>query len=250
MADLASARRRFAEDLRKTANLTTGDLVEAFATVPRERFLGRGPWHVLVRAHDGRVHYRMTESADPVHVYSNVLIGIDPSRGLNNGEPSSLAGWIERLAPKSGETLIHVGSGTGYYTAIFAELVGPSGHVVNCGVTHPPRAWLTCLRVGGRLLLPITASSSEGAAGVGAMYFVTRAHEGFRATYLSGVGIFPCAGGRSAELNARLLGKAKASWRNVRSFRLEQHDEAPSCWLHTSTCCLSEAPIPKIPVGS
>jgi protein-L-isoaspartate(D-aspartate) O-methyltransferase len=41
-ADIAHARRWFAEELRHTAHVRSPSVVEAFATVPRERFAGRG----------------------------------------------------------------------------------------------------------------------------------------------------------------------------------------------------------------
>jgi hypothetical protein len=36
----------FAEEIRVVANLQTGALVDAFATVPREHFPGPGPWQI------------------------------------------------------------------------------------------------------------------------------------------------------------------------------------------------------------
>ena len=284
MSELAIFRRRFAEELRATAHLTSDGLVEAFAKVPRERFVGHGPWQICIFADDGSWSYRSTDSDDPIHVYGDVLIGIDSARGLNNGEPSSLAAWIESLALRSGERVVHIGSGTGYYTAILAELVGPSGIVlaceiepilaaraeenlrpwnqvtvlpangcelpfgecdaifVNCGVTHPLLAWLTRLRMNGRLLLPVTASPNATGIGGGAMFLITRRAFGFAVRYLSPVGIFPCLGGRSEALNQALLDKTKDSWRNVQSVRIDPHVEDHSCWLHTDMCCLSESP--------
>jgi protein-L-isoaspartate(D-aspartate) O-methyltransferase len=44
--DLQTARRRFAEELRVAANVRSLAVVEAFATVPRERFVGPGPWRI------------------------------------------------------------------------------------------------------------------------------------------------------------------------------------------------------------
>src|SRR6185295_14848764 len=63
--------------------------------------------------------------------------------------------------------------------------------LVNCGVTHPAPAWLTALRNGGRLLVPVTASADATGAGRGAMFMITREHDHFDAAYVSGVGIFP-----------------------------------------------------------
>ena len=130
-AELAAARRFYAEELRFTANLGTPGLVEAFATVPRERFLGPGPWtcggmDAWMGAHNG---YRATPDASPRHLYHNVVVSIDPARELNNGHPGTLGAWIDALAPAPGERAVHVGSGPGYYSAILAEVVGPAGRV-------------------------------------------------------------------------------------------------------------------------
>ena len=43
------ARRWFAEDLRVAASLRSNEVVEAFARVPRERFIGPPPWRVGTR---------------------------------------------------------------------------------------------------------------------------------------------------------------------------------------------------------
>ena len=39
-------RRIYAEEIRCTAKIRSPILVEAFARVPRERFLGSGPWEI------------------------------------------------------------------------------------------------------------------------------------------------------------------------------------------------------------
>ena len=53
-----------------------------------------------------------------------------PERGVNNGSPSLHAGWLHALSLRDGERVAHVGAGTGYYTAILAELVGRKGRVL------------------------------------------------------------------------------------------------------------------------
>ena len=98
-------------------------------TVPREAFLGPGPWTVI--AGNGKI---TTPSADPVHIYQNVLVALDADKGINNGEPFLHAMWIGKIAPKPGEAVTHVGAGTGYYTALLARLVSPGG-------TSPPSNW-------------------------------------------------------------------------------------------------------------
>ncbi len=129
MSDVADIRRRYARALRDKAALRSNRLVEAFACVPRERFLGEGPWDVCVIADDGHASYHRTATANAAEVYRDALIAIDASRGLNNGEPSSLASWLDTLDVAASETVVHIGAGTGYYTAILAELAGTSGRV-------------------------------------------------------------------------------------------------------------------------
>jgi protein-L-isoaspartate(D-aspartate) O-methyltransferase len=74
--------------------------------------------------------YETTPDGDPVHLYENVLVAIDEARRLNNGEPATLARWIDELELAEGEHVVHVGCGVGYYTAILAELVGAGGRVI------------------------------------------------------------------------------------------------------------------------
>src|SRR5262245_27679578 len=86
-----------------------------FEALPREDFLPPGPWHMLVAQ-----SYIETPSTDPVHLYRNALVAIDPERGINNGEPFLHAAWMGAVALQPGETVIHVGAGGGYYTAALA----------------------------------------------------------------------------------------------------------------------------------
>lgn len=134
MADSTETVRQFyAEELHAVCNLQSPALVRALATVPRERFLGPGPWRI--RGMDGMFlpgatgSYRETPDGDPRHVYHNVIVSIDPARELNNGHPGTLACWIDALRIREGERVVHIGSGPGYYTAILAEVTGPRGVV-------------------------------------------------------------------------------------------------------------------------
>jgi protein-L-isoaspartate(D-aspartate) O-methyltransferase len=56
--------------------------------------------------------------ADPSHFYHDVLLAVDEARWLNNGQPSFLAFLIEALEVEAGEHVVHIGSDTGYFTAI------------------------------------------------------------------------------------------------------------------------------------
>jgi protein-L-isoaspartate(D-aspartate) O-methyltransferase len=133
-SDLQSARRAYADRLRAAARLRSDALVEALAHVPREKFLGPGPWQVVDRVTPTGLRYITTPDANPAHVYADVLIAIDASRGLNNGQPSGLSSWIDSLELQAGERVIHIGCGTGYYTAILAEIVGPGGRVLGVDI--------------------------------------------------------------------------------------------------------------------
>jgi protein-L-isoaspartate(D-aspartate) O-methyltransferase len=199
--DSSELRTRFASELQAALRLESAAVVAAFAAVPRERFLGPGPWLV-----SGEGGYRRTPDDSPAHVYADVLIALDPQRELNNGRPYHHARWISALAPAAGEHVVHVGAGTGYYTAILAELVGPRGRVTaielddalaerlrrnlapleqvrvlqgsalavdfgaadgiyaNAGLTDPPEPWLDRLVPGGRMILPLSEMVSRRSA--------------------------------------------------------------------------------------
>lgn len=198
MPDLVSVRRAYAQAIAAAAGIRTPLLVDALAAIPRERFLGPGPWTVIGPA-DGRLPPRQTPDGDPHAVYDDVSIAIDAERQLFNGAPSFLARLIDALDLAPGSRVLHLGAGLGYYTALMAHIVGPSGRVlavevddllasdarhrltdmpwvevqhgdgahaagpfdavlVNAGVTHVRAAWLDALAPRGRLLLPLTVA--------------------------------------------------------------------------------------------
>jgi len=127
--NMQDRRRFYAEELEAVANFRTTGLIEALAHVPREKFLPPGPW--LFRS---EIDYgggpRQTPDADPRHVYHNVAIAIDPARQLFNGAPSIVGICIDALALVEGGRVLHVGCGTGYYSALIAHAVGRSGSVL------------------------------------------------------------------------------------------------------------------------
>jgi protein-L-isoaspartate(D-aspartate) O-methyltransferase len=193
----------FAEDLRLQAPIRRNiAIVEAFAAVARERFLGPGPWRILS---DRRLDdYFHTPNDDPRWIYHDVLVAIDHTRGLNNGLPSFWASNLDHLDLKRDQRVMQVGAGTGYYAAVLAEIVGENGHViaVECddelaakarinlgpwrqvevvhgdgrvydpgevdvvivfaGSTHPAPLWLDRLAPGGQLLMPLTDENRFG----------------------------------------------------------------------------------------
>jgi protein-L-isoaspartate(D-aspartate) O-methyltransferase len=118
-------RRAYAKQLLAAAGLRHARVERAFAVTPREKFLGRGPWPVL---RWGRGYVR-SPSTDPSYIYTDVLVGLQTKKHINNGQPSFHALLLAKLDPKPGEHVVHVGAGAGYYTAILAELVGRTGRV-------------------------------------------------------------------------------------------------------------------------
>jgi len=235
---LAAARRWYAEDLRCRAPVLRDlRLIDAFAAVPREHFVGPGPWRII--AHPSEPF--LTPDDDPRWLYHDVLVTIDASRNLNNGQPSFWARNLEHLDLARGERVLQVGAGTGYYSAVLAEIVGAAGRVtaveidtelasqaranladwphvdvvsgdgraveagefdvviVFAGSTHPSRQWLDRLAEGGRLLVPLTRESRWGF-----LLRVIRHGDAFAACSIGGVCIYPCAGGRDKDAGQRL----------------------------------------------
>lgn len=271
-------RRHYAEALALHVGLKP-ELIEAFATVPREHFLGPGPWQIKT-PNEG---YKETPDDDPRHVYHNVLIALVPERSLNNGEPNFLALLIKQANIEAGEHVVHLGCGTGYYTAVMAQVAGARGRVtaveademlaerafenlkdystvqaihgdalthqfddadvilVNFGMTHPLPAWIERLEPGGRLLVPIT-----NAGGAGFVYRFEPRPEGIVATPLSPTRIFSSISGRDELLEAKLselMTRARMSGMSVASLRLDSHDEEEDCWLHGQDICLSKRSV-------
>ena len=139
MMTLDDCRRFYADEIRFSANPRSSALIEAFARVPREKYLGPPPWQIgsadqrsLSLAAMGSMTYTTTE--DPRDVYHNVVVALDPAKDLNNGQPGALARWIDALDLKPGDRVYHLGCGVGYYTAIMSEVVGAGGAVVGSEV--------------------------------------------------------------------------------------------------------------------
>ncbi len=242
MSKIEDARKSYARLMAVNAGSADPRLEAVFAEVPREAFLGPGPWTVI--AGKGKI---TTPSADPVHVYQNVLVALDADKGINNGEPFLHAMWIGKLAPGPGETVTHIGAGTGYYTALLARLVSPGlvtafeldadlagrarknlesyGNVrviqgdavktslppsdivyVNAGVAVPPLQWLQALNPGGRLVFPWRPAERVAFA-----VLVTRTANGFACDPFMGSWFIPCSGASAAGPTAKIPSRQQAA---------------------------------------
>jgi protein-L-isoaspartate(D-aspartate) O-methyltransferase len=238
-------------------------LAEAFRTTPREQFVGGPPWRILTRR--GFVE---APGDDPAFLYQDVVVslGVD---GLNNGEPSLHAMCIAALRPQTGDAIVHVGAGTGYYTTILAKLVGEEGSVdayeieptlarrAAENLAGVPQVRLHA-RSGAEGPLPecdalyVNAGATEPLAlwldalkrggrllfpltaeeGSGAMLLITR-DEGVEwpARFLFQAQFVGCVGARDA-VESRRLGEAfrHRNWHKVKSLH---RDDCPGegCWL-------------------
>jgi protein-L-isoaspartate(D-aspartate) O-methyltransferase len=277
---LADVRRWFAEGLRATAHILDERVVEAFATVPREQFAGPGPWRIFHFV-DG---YWTTSDADPRRLYHNVLIALDEARGLNIGEPWLWARQFDRIGVKPGDRVLQIGAGSGYYTAILAELAGPSGRVDAIEIDgslaelagRNLAAWSTAhvrqgdasVAIEGRWDVIVAFAgattpqgwwldaladggrlllplTADGRRG-GFMLRLDRHGDALSARSAGWVAFYPCAGARSEEDEAALT-QALADptgQQALRSLRRDRHDKEDSCWLHGNGWCLSKRELP------
>lgn len=129
----AKLRAFYARRIAGAAGIEDPAVAAAFAAVPREAFLGPAPWFIPVSrqgAPSGPVEYLATPDDDPAFAYGDWLIAIDRARAVHNGEPSLHARCLAALAVRPGETVLHIGAGLGYYTAILGELAGRHGRVL------------------------------------------------------------------------------------------------------------------------
>ena len=234
---IVKRRQAYAAEIARRAHVRDPRIEAAFAAVPREDFAGPPPWRIGSGGFFG-----LSSSDHPARLYEDVLVAIDAERGINNGQPSLHAQSIDALELKEGETVVQIGAGAGYYTAILAELVGPEGRViayeiepdiaeraaanlarypqvevrarsgvddlpsadavyVNAAASHPLRAWLDALKVGGRLVFPLQAAGSSGA-----MLLITRPERGdaWPARFLSAVVFIACEGAQDSAMADKL----------------------------------------------
>ena len=131
--ELSIIRAAYAKQILAAARVVDdARLGAALGAIRREDFLGAGPWPIMRWFRD----YVTTPDADPVYLYTDDLVGILPERRINNGQPSLHAHLIHQASPAAGDHVVHIGTGTGYYTAILAYLVGSSGRVT--GIEYEP----------------------------------------------------------------------------------------------------------------
>lgn len=130
---VAAWRSSFAEELRVVAGMISPALINAFARVPRERFVGEPPWYYAAGI-DLRNRGAYCQTSSVQDLYHDVVVALKLEERLNTAQPSVMARLLEALDLEPGQRVLHIGCGTGYYSAILAEAVGRTGSVVSVEV--------------------------------------------------------------------------------------------------------------------
>lgn len=265
--DARSAKLRgfFARYVAAKAGVRDPRIVQAFGAVEREAFAGPGPWSISVPGNG----YLKTPDDDPAFIYQDVLIAIDAVRRINIGEPSLHARCLDALKLRDGETVLQVGAGVGYYTALLAHLVGRTGRVhayeieanladrakqnlaflpwvdvhASSGIAdHLPKADAVYVNAGITqpswawldALRPLgrLIFPLQPVGGFGAMLLITRPQRGsiWAAEFVSRAGFIACAGPQDQEAGRRLAAVfANGDLHQVQSFRIDLPPD-DTCW--------------------
>ncbi len=264
----------FAKLITASAGVPEGPVRAAFAATPREQFVGPGPWQIMTAT-----GYVETPSSDPAFLYQDVLIALKKGGPINNGQPTLHALCLGALHIQEGERILHVGAGTGYYTALLARLTGPAGSVVayeidpelanratanlaefsnvtvrgRSGVEAPlPECDVLYVNAGATSPLNVWLDTLRPhgrllfpltpAEGFGGMLLITRsANDRWNARFLTRAMFIPCIGARDDDTAYRLGDAFKHD--NFAAVRSLRRNTAPdeTCWFAGEGWWLSTA---------
>jgi protein-L-isoaspartate(D-aspartate) O-methyltransferase len=278
---LQEQRRFYSEEISMCCNVRTAALAEALSVIPREDFLPPGPWIVRGEGDFGtarrtpdsdprHVYHNVSVAMDQARELYNgaprtVVPWID-SLGLGAadrvlhvgcglGYYTAIMAYIvgstgyiralevdEKLAQQAKEKLspfgqvdVRHGNGTELLEQTF------DAALIHAGVTHPLGIWLEALDIGGRMILPVTATMPQmGTIGKGWTFILTKkAHGSFEAHPGNLIAIYSAIDIRDDGLNSA-IGAAlmKSPFPMVQRLRCDPHDPSASCWLHGHGFCL------------
>jgi protein-L-isoaspartate(D-aspartate) O-methyltransferase len=272
--ELAAVRRAYARQMGLMAGVIDPKVEAAFAAVERERFLGDGPWSVMSIL---RGTSMTTPDDNPAHLYADNVVSIVASKRLNNGQPSLYYRLFAEAQVPMGAHIVHVGAGTGYYSALLAHLTGPTGRVtaiefeadlaakaranlrdlpqvevIQGDATQVPFAPADLILVSAGVSRPVDHwldhLKDDGLLvvpmtpdkGMGAIFGIRRRGERYFANVLSPVMIYPCAGARDPASAAALAEALKRGGERGVT-RLYRGDSPPeeNCWLRGDNWCLA-----------
>ncbi len=275
-ADLSAVRRAYARQMGLMAGVIDPSVESAFAAVERENFMGQGPWSVMSIL---RGTFMTTPDANPAHLYGDNVVSLIPSKRLNNGQPSLYYRLFAEAQVHEGAHIVHVGAGTGYYSAILAQLTGLTGRVTaieyegdlaakaRANLQHLPQVEVihgdaTQVPFAPADLILVSAGASRPVdhwldhlkndgqlvlpmtpdQGMGVIFGIRRRGDRYFASVLSPVMIYPCASARDPVSAAALAAALKRGGERgvTRLFRGESLPEE-NCWLRGDNWCLALA---------
>jgi len=275
-AELAIIRRAYAKQIMGPFGLSDARLEAAFAELWREDFLGPGPWQLApgpkgyysapsadpvylyqdaligIKAekelNNGQPSFlaflislgRLQEGEHAVHIgaglgYYTAIIArlVDPGGRVTaiEYEPDLAERAAMNLSRYSGVRVI---AGDGSKMPLDAA----DAIFVNAGTTGPTDSWLSALKEGGRLILPLTTKFTlEDAYPMtqGAIFLIERCGEDYSARWMSTTGIYPCVGARD-DLSEKALAAAFKNGGQDKVTRLYRTDNMPEeqCWVRTA----------------
>lgn len=271
----SACRAQFAEELAALCGIRAEPVLRAFRTVRREDFLPPGPW--TIEGLDG-ANFASPDD-DPAHILH--AVGVVLAHGdtpLHCANPAPVAKALQSTGFMPGDRVLHVGAGLGYFSAIIAELVGPSGQVVAAEIDPdlvaqarrnlapwpqvtvagdalalPARPYDVIFSSAGMATLPASwpASLAPGGrmmlpltgskgAGFAFLFRKDRTGEAISAKLQGFVRFYPCLGLRdTADLAALDLALGDGRAAFVTALREDRHEREETCWLHGDDWCLS-----------
>lgn len=126
MTDVRALRRDFARGLVSIGAIRTTEWRVAFECVERHRFVPQFyQW-----SEDGELPRPAAIDDDPdrwlPYVYSDRVIVVNPDgdRRCSSSQPSMMAAFLNALEVRDGNTVLEVGTGTGYHAALLCERLG------------------------------------------------------------------------------------------------------------------------------